>query len=261
MTRILILESNAPEIVARGIADAAPFLDTLPQLSEELTLTVAEPYVAPLTPALLDEAEAVIFTGSGVAWCVDDPRAEPLAQAMRTVFDRGLPVWGSCNGMQLAAHVLGGAVGASPNGNEDGVARDMRLTEAGRAHPMMAGRADGFAVPCVHRDEVQHLPDGAVLLAGNDHSPIQAFAYERDGVDFWGVQYHPESSPAQIAGWIDARQTRTAEMERIADAMRDASADPENARRLGVDPADLTLHSRARELMNWLAHIKNRTST
>ncbi len=261
MTRILILESNSPEMVARGTADAAPFLDTLPQLSDDVVLTVAEPYVAPLSPALLDEAQAVIFTGSGVSWSVDDPRAQPLAQAMRAVFDRGLPVWGSCNGMQLAAHVLGGTVGASPKGNEDGMARDLRLTEGGRAHPMMAGRADGFAAPCVHRDEVQRLPEGAVLLAANDHSPIQAFAYLGNGVDFWGVQYHPEASPAQIARWIDGRATRTPEMEEIADAMRAVDADPTGARKLGVDPADLTLHSRARELTNWLAHIKDRTST
>ena len=104
---------------------------------------------------------------------------------MRKVFEAGLPTLGSCNGMQLAASVLGGQSSASPNGREDGLARDVTLTEAGRAHPFMAGRIDGYAAPCVHRDEVSRLPDGAVVLATNNHSEVQAFAYENDGIRFW----------------------------------------------------------------------------
>ena len=103
---------------------------------------------------------------------------------MRDGFAVGLPTIGSCNGMQLAASVLGGSSTASPNGREDGLSGDIRLTNAGRNHVMMAGREDGYAVPCTHRDEVVRLPEVGVRLAGNGHSAVQAFAIDCDGIDF-----------------------------------------------------------------------------
>ena len=57
---------------------------------------------------------------------------------------------------------------------------------------MLAGRPIEYAAPCIHRDEVAQLPKDAVLLAGNAHSPVQAFVVETDTVTFWGTQYHPE---------------------------------------------------------------------
>lgn len=252
MTTILIVESNTPEMVAEGGSNARPFLDTLPVLDADLTLKTAAPYQAALTRGDLDGVDGVMFSGSGVDWSTADARAEPLARAMRLVFEHGLPVWGSCNGMQLAASVLGGDVGASPNGVEIGLAQDLRLTDAGRSHPMMQGRRDGDAVPCIHRDEVQRLPEGAVVLAGNAHSPVQAFAYERDGIRFWGVQYHPEFSPSIVAGWMAERDPQDA---RHAD-LQVVETDAEAAGRLGTSIDAMTLPNRARELTNWLTMVR-----
>lgn len=258
MTHILIAESNSPDMVARGLRDADPFVDTFRALDPDLKLTVVHPYRDPFAPALLAGVDGVVFTGSGVAWCVTDVRAAPLAAAMRLCLDSGLPVWGSCNGMQLAAHVLGGGAGASLNGVERGMARDIRLTVAGRAHPMMAGRRDGFAVPCIHRDEVTSLPPGAVCLAGNAHSPVQAFALDKDGVDFWGVQYHPETSARTLAGWIRSKPAPGAQDLALARDLELAEDDAAAAKRVGATPEALTLSERALELANWLAHVRRR---
>ena len=62
---------------------------------------------------------------------------------MEQVFTHAKPVWGSCNGLQLAAVVLGGSVAASPNGIEIGLAKDMMKTTDGQAHPMLAAREEG----------------------------------------------------------------------------------------------------------------------
>ena len=254
MTHILILESNTPDRVAKGMADAQPLLRTLPDLAEGVELSVAEPYATPLDPGLLADVDGVIFTGSGVDWCVDDPRATPLVDAMRLAFAAGVPVWGSCNGMQLAAVVLGGQCGASPNGREDGLARDIALTPEGRDHPMMEGRRDGFAVACVHRDEVTALPEGATLLAANAHSPVQAFAYDRDGVDFWGVQYHPEYSGPHVAVSLRSRPG----LEQMAADLEQVEQDADAASRLGIGATALSLRERATELGNWITHLRGR---
>jgi len=249
---ILIVESNSPEITATGQCAATPFVDTLAILDPQIRTRVVAPYETLLEE--VGEVDGIIFTGSGVTWSVDAPEAAPLRETMERVLDAGVPIWGSCNGLQLAAVVLGGAVGASPNGQELGLARDMTLTKAGAEHAMMVGRDKGFAVPCLHRDEVQSLPEGAVLLAGNAHSPVQAMAYEQGGVQFWGTQYHPEMSPRSVARGLRGYglfQDRLADLEALEQAESDADA----AARLGSSMAELSPTGRARELSNWLQLI------
>lgn len=256
MLRILIAESNTPDMVARGASDARPFLETLPRLDHAVETRVVEPYEAPLTPDDLDWSHGVVFTGSGVPWCVDDPRAQPLAAAMQAAFDSGLPIWGSCNGMQLAAWLLGGRCGASVNGREDGVATGITLTEAGRAHPMMTGRVSGFSAPAIHRDEVTALPEGATLLAGNAHSPVQAMVWQQGGVDFWGTQYHPECALASIAEMIGDDPARAG----LAEDLRNAGSDAAARERLGMGPRPLTFAEQSLELRNWLDHVRARSA-
>lgn len=257
---VLVLESNPPDMVAAGRAAARSFYDTLPHVAEGVTLCVAAPYETPFDPGVLEGVDAVIFTGSGVDWCVADEQAAPLVRAMEAVFHAGLPVWGSCNGMQLAGHVLGGVSALAPKGREDGLARDVTLTEAGRSHPMMAGRPDVFAVPCVHQDEVRVLPQGATLLAGNAHSAVQAFAYETGGVDFWGTQYHPEFSAGFVADMLAARAGyeggHEGGLDAVCEDLRQAETDPQAAARLGTTPQAQAVQARAVELRNWVAHVR-----
>jgi GMP synthase (glutamine-hydrolysing) len=242
MTTILILEGQSPDIVQNGHSYAAEFVTCLMAIDPGLTLVAKNPYVQTITQADFDGVDGIIFTGSGVDWNTSDPRGQVQVDAMREAFKSGKPVWGSCNGFQLMGTVLGGVVGESPNGFEGGLAKSLTLTEAGKTHPMMKGRKDGDGVPCIHRDEVQALPEGAVLLAGNTHSPVQAAVYEKDGIDYWGAQYHPELSPAFIAGAL-TRKNADGFAETIAE-MNELSNDP----------------SHALELRNWLDHVKERSS-
>ncbi|WP_204112864.1 type 1 glutamine amidotransferase [Shimia biformata] len=257
MTQILILEGNSPDMLAAGKSDAEPFVSTILALDPTVTVTIAAPYAHAVTEDQLAHADGVIFTGSGVDWATDAPEAAPQRDAMEQVFATGKPVWGSCNGMQLAAVVLGGAVGASPNGIEIGLARGITLTEVGAIHPAMAGRVQGFAVPCIHRDEVQRLPKGAVLLAGNDHSPVQAIAYETGGVDFWGAQYHPEFSPDFVAQMVRNKPAALGG-EPLATALEGCETDLGAAGGLGATPDMMRLPFRAVEIANWLRHVEAR---
>jgi GMP synthase (glutamine-hydrolysing) len=107
--------------------------------------------------------------------------------------------------MQIAASAAGGRVSANLRGREIGIARKIRLTREGREHPMLEGRPTVFANLISHLDEVTELPAGAVVLAGNDFTQIQALEVKhRNGV-FWGVQYHPEFDLHEMARLITAR--------------------------------------------------------
>lgn len=250
MTTILIIESNTPDLLAIGKSASVFFLRTFQALDPALTLKVVCPYAGPISPDAYEGVDGIVYTGSAVQWGTDAPEAAPLRAEMERTFTQNRPVWGSCNGMQLAADVLGGGTGDSPNGVEFGLAKAISTTDQGVQHDMMAGRTASFEVPCIHRVEVQKLPKDAVLIAGNAHSPVQAMTVEANGIDFWGTQYHPEmrlSDLAVVANAPDLGADLT-----IADENEAA------AKHLGTSVAAMSLHNRARELVNWLDHVKAR---
>ena len=116
----------------------------------------------------------------------------------KAVFAAGIPFFGSCWGLQVAVTAAGGEVHANPQGREFGFARRILLSDAGREHPLFAGKPAVFEAPTVHRDGIAALPSGAVILASNDFG-VQAAAFTCGRGAFWGVQYHPEYDYVDIA--------------------------------------------------------------
>lgn len=270
MATVLVVEGNTPEIVARMRAEGrVPSAENYAAVLTRLAPGLATRIVRPSFPAFrlsdmtLGDAAGVVFTGSGVHWSADAPEAADHRAVMEHVLAAGLPVIGSCYGVQLGAVVLGGRVRWSPNGTELPIARAIRLTDAGRTHALHAGRAAVFDCPCIHRDEVFDLPPGAILTATNDHSAVQAMAVERGGVRFWGMQYHPEMTLADVArsmargkgAVMDATPGGKTPDPAIPDwiAVSEApEAHPGLAARRAVAPEVLAFHARTVELANWL---------
>ena len=151
MPRILVVESN-PKAESDRLADLSGqalgplYAAILEGLRHDVETAVISPYDSDETLDL-SGFDGIAFTGSSVEWNTDDERVAPLTAVMRAGFAAGIPTIGSCNGMQLAPSVLSGSSSASPNGRKDGLAGDIRLTDAGRNYPMMVGRDNGYAVP------------------------------------------------------------------------------------------------------------------
>ncbi|MEM6946202.1 MAG: type 1 glutamine amidotransferase, partial [Pseudomonadota bacterium] len=248
MTRVLVVEGNTPELVEAAVAvrcrpAAEHYAEVLSTLAAArgvaLETTILRPYFpeGDIEALDLNGFDGVAFTGSGVDWSADDARAAPFLRLLERIFTAGLPVIGSCWGLQVGAVVLGGCVGQGARGLELGVARHVRLTPAGSAHPFHAGRAPAFDVPCIHRDEVTLVPAGAVVTAENDHSAVQAMVFETGGVRFWGMQYHPELGPEDTLGYMLCRDDAgiaklglfrdRADLVAMIDDMRRIMADPD----------------------------------
>lgn len=247
MPRILILEGNTPDLPGA----AGFFVATLTALDPTLVPEIANPYTA---QPHFEGVDAVILTGAGVAWSACAPEAAPQRLALTHAIEAGLPIWGSCNGLHLATTLLGGTLRASPNGIEAGLARDIRITEAGQGHPMMTGRSPGYAAPCIHRDEVATLPGGATLLSGNAHSAVQACVVTEGASTLWLTQYHPECAPADIAAFLRAGGIFAPHAGLIP------LLEAEEASALGLPAEALDLHQRACELAAWLDFVQSRTA-
>ncbi len=150
---------------------------------------------------------------SGILWTgcdlsindTDNPSVRHQIDLAKKAYALGIPSFGSCWGLQVAVVAAGGAVAPNPKGKEMGIARKIGLTKAARSHPMFAGRSPVFEAFISHDDTVTRLPGGAIHLAGNDWTDVQAAAITHEKGAFWAVQYHPEYDLRGIACLILAR--------------------------------------------------------
>lgn len=224
MTRILIVEGNDEERMARAEAAGRrtawrSWADALLLHEPQALFDVAFPYAAHRQARIgdADEYDAFVVTGSGVPWSAQDAEALPFLRFVEPLLATGKPLLGCCWGLQVGAVALGGRVKANARGSEVGVARDIALTEEGRSHPLFAGSADRFSSVTWHRDHVSEMPKGAVLLAENAVSKVQAMTVAAGGVDFFGLQYHPEAELSEFRTGFERSGGVAASPQAIAD--------------------------------------------
>lgn len=212
----------------------------------------------------LGDFDGIAWTGSPLGAYETSPAVLGQIELARAAFQSGVPCFGSCWGLQVMAVALGGKVHVNPKGYEFGIARQIALTDAGRAHAMYDGKAAVFDAMCVHQDEVCALPTGATVLAGNAVSDVQAATFEDGAGSFWGVQYHPEYELSQLAALFRRRAKRlideglaASELDvmRMADDFAALTREPgrkDLAWRYGIsrDVLDPAIHRR--EFRNWL---------
>lgn len=220
------------------------------------------PWPAGLRP--LSAYDGVALTGSALHLWKGEPELLRQVEFARAVFAAGAPFFGSCWGLQVAAVAAGGAVRPNPKGREVGFARNVTLTDAGRRHPMHAGKMRAFSAPAVHLDEVSALPADAVITAFNGMSDIQAAEIVYGSGVFWGGQYHPEYDLADVArmlrsfgprlvqyGFYRGEDAMAAHLDEI-DALARDPARMDVAWRLGLERDILDPAIRLAELGNWL---------
>ncbi len=275
MPHFLVAESEtADQRDARrrhaGKSSGETYAATLEQLRPDARITIVAPAdddAGQLDAAALRAFDAVFVTGSPLHVYDDSPPVRRQLAFMRAVFASGTPSFGSCAGLQLAVAAAGGRVRKMPERIEAGVARRITATADGRTHPLLAGRAPSWDAPAIHGDEVEQLPDDATLLASNAVTRIQAAEIRHDGGVFWGVQYHPELAPREIAiallrqadDLIEAGLAETPDdVERRAaelDALHDSPDRRSLLWALGVDREFAHEASRRLELTNFLDHF------
>lgn len=212
----------------------------------------------------LSDFDGMVMGGSGLHAFDQAPEVTRQVDLMRSALDEGMPVLGSCWGLQVAAAATGGSVAQNPRGREVGIARKVALTAAGIGHALFEDKPAVFDSPCIHYDEVTHLPAGAVVLAQNAHSAVQAAVIRSGAGVFWGVQYHPEFDLPHLANlyrrYADdmLSQGYFIDMDALETYANELSAlhqDPSRLDlrwRLGIDDDVLDPDLRCREIRNWV---------
>ncbi len=219
------------------------------------------------TGVSLTDFDGMVMGGSGLHAFDQTPEVTRQIELMRNALEGDMQVLGSCWGLQIAAAATGGTVSKSPRGREVGIARKISVTHVGAGHALYADKPHVFDSPCIHYDEVTHLPSGSVILAENAHSSVQAAVIRVGGGVFWGVQYHPEFDVAHLAnlyrrygsdmisqGYFidkDALETYCGELQ----ALHQDPSRLDLRWRLGIDDDVLDEDMRCREIRNWVESL------
>jgi GMP synthase (glutamine-hydrolysing) len=217
--------------------------------------------------AALDQYDGVAWTGCNLtAYDEHDVRVRRQIELARAIYEAGTPSFGSCWAAQIAVQAAGGTVRASPKGREMGIARKVRLTPEGRAHPMYVGKPSVFDAFISHVDEVTHLPQGALVLASNDFSYVQSVCVNHRNGTFWAPQYHPEYDLHEMArltfcripklmqlGFFRSEAQALEHVEKLESLHQDPGRF-DLAWSLGIDADVMDAGIRQVEVANWIAH-------
>lgn len=147
-------------------------------------------------PALdLDAYDGIVLGGG--PYNASDPAHVKTATQVRVerelrdlldqVVARDFPFLGACYGIGTLGVHQGGVVDrtyAEPVGSVT-----IRLTEAGRLDPLLAGVPDRFEAYVGHKEACTVLPPTATLLAESPACPVQMFRVKQN---VYATQFHPE---------------------------------------------------------------------
>ncbi len=249
----------AGELYAQRLKDCAPGCETH-------VLFPADADCALPQGESLEQYDGIVWTGSSLT--IHDETDVQVVRQIRfaqAAFEAGVPMFGSCWAAQMAVTAAGGRCAPNPRGREFGLARKIELTPAGRGHPLYAGKRSVFDGYTSHQDEITHLPTGAVALAGNEFTSVQAVDVTYKKGSFWALQYHPEYDLHEIASlcrWrrdaltVQGNFATIREADQYIEKLEVLHEEPSRSDlrwQLGVDDDVLNSDVKMLEIRNWIA--------
>ncbi|MFQ1000949.1 glutamine amidotransferase [Modestobacter sp. SSW1-42] len=205
MRPFLLLSSRAEDVAADGEYES--FLRSTGLAPDQLRRVRME--AGPLPEIDLDRY-AGVFVGGGPFNSSDPPAAKSAVQQrverelsalLDEVVARDFPFFGACYGVGTLGVHQGGVIDRTYA--EPISAVRVRLTEAGRADPVLAGMPAEFDAFVGHKEACRVLPPTAVLLAGSAGCPVQVFRVKRN---LYATQFHPELDLEALVTRVDVYQ-------------------------------------------------------
>lgn len=216
----------------------------------------------------LEKYAGILWTGCNLSiYDEEDVSVRKQIELAKLCYEIGIPSFGSCWGLQMSVVAAGGKVEANPKGKEMGIARKIKLTSEGEAHPMFQGKPSVYEAYISHDDIVTDVPEGGVVLSSNEFTPVQALAVTHKKGTFWSVQYHPEYSLHEMACLIIAREEKLIkggffknpnELKDLVDKMKSLFKEPgrKDLRwQLVIDDDVLSDEIKECEVRNWINEL------
>lgn len=148
------------------------------------------------TEKILKKFGGVILGGSAFNFAAGNPNRERIFWQMvkrvkpfiQYLIKKDIPTLGICFGHQFLAYLLGVRIVNDKKQQETG-SFPVFLTREGRVDPLFFNIPSVFISQMGHKDSLEKLPLGTVILARTKRCKIAAFRYKKN---IYGLQFHPE---------------------------------------------------------------------
>lgn len=212
---ILILDGNPPEVREDdkkwfGMSVGQAYANVLSEIDSSIQTEIIFAGDVQRTNPLEKRFDLAIMTGSSLHVYEEQSQVRRQVEIVRELVMSGVPYFGSCWGMQVAASSFGGSVRRSST-PETLVANKIALTQFGKVHDLFSGKAHQFDALAHHQDEIEKLPPNTQTLASNAKCKHQAIAIGGLPAPVLGVQYHPEFRPQHVAKFAAGNRTEILE--------------------------------------------------
>lgn len=187
-----------------------------------------------LDPARLARYQGVVVGGS--PFNVTDPAKSSVQRRVEADLERlarraiagEIAAFFTCFSIGVVTRMLGGEV--TSDTPESASATVIETTAAASDDPVFGPSAPALTVFTAHKESAVAVPDGAVLLATNAASPVQAY---RVGTHLYTAQFHPEPTPRDFAdrmtfyrttGYFDPEEFDLVQQEVLAASVTEGAA-------------------------------------
>ena len=198
--KLLIVEGNTKEEnsnfnKAGCVPQSENFKQHVKMLEPNCEIDIVEPgddSTISKTIDSLKKYDGIILTGSTLR--IDDFSNEVKKHIdfAKTCFKHEKKIFAACWGLQITVNAAGGKCRVAPSGPHVGIAYDIELTDEGKKHKLYSSKPHKFTTPAFNYDEVEILPNNAVVLASNKINKFEALHFTVGNSEIWGLQYHPE---------------------------------------------------------------------
>ena len=173
-------------------------------------------------PADVDEVDGYVITGSKLSVYDDVPWVHELKSFVKQLHEKKKKLIGICFGHQMVAEGFGGAVEQAEQGWCVGV-HSNQLNKDAESYGL---HGQAVLLRSNHKDQVTELPEGAIVLAGNNSCPISSIGIGDHILTFQG---HPEFSEGYARALLNMRREIFGE-ELFHTAIDSLEIDPDNHR-------------------------------
>lgn len=150
----------------------------------------------------LEDYSGVIIGGGPN--CINDKEQpnfyDDLKKLHKEIVEKDFPYLGNCYGLGFMTHTMGGEVTKGGCYAEPVGGTNVSLTDEGKEDKLLGNIDERFLAFNGHKEGVSKLPEGTVLLAKSDTTPVHMFRLKEN---IYATQFHCELDFQRLADRID----------------------------------------------------------